>query len=295
MTASLPSMMRTATRPGSSSFRRFRTTKPMPSAWIRQAMSISADRSPPAASARARRRKAAAMPMSPSSIPRATSSTKSSSAPAARIRFRPPPRPPTAACMSRASRTAMRSFRNTPTAMPRLRPSGKAISAICRPAARSADSTVSGNQLYVSGTTQNGNLTAGGAATVANASSSGTDAFVFNLTDSGSSATPDFVSYVGTGSTDKGGAVTVGSDGTIYLTGSTTGTFAGQNRNVASVSNQFAAVSDAQTAASTGHTSSAASTDNRQAPASPSTQAARAFWMHSACRAAPSRSTSRSI
>ncbi|MGZ5987441.1 MAG: beta strand repeat-containing protein [Rhizomicrobium sp.] len=101
--------------------------------------------------------------------------------------------------------------------------------------------TVSGNQLYVSGTTQNGNLTAGGAATVANASSSGTDAFVFNLTDSGSSATPDFVSYVGTGSTDKGGAVTVGSDGTIYLTGSTTGTFAGQNRNVASVSNQFAA------------------------------------------------------
>ncbi len=101
--------------------------------------------------------------------------------------------------------------------------------------------TVSGNQLYVSGTTQNGNLTAGGAATVANASSGGSDAFVFNLTDAGSSATPDFVSYVGTGSTDKGGAVTVGSDGTIYLTGSTNGTFAGQTRNIASVSNQFAA------------------------------------------------------
>ena len=101
--------------------------------------------------------------------------------------------------------------------------------------------TVSGNQLYVSGTTQNGSLTAGGAATVVNASSGGTDAFVFNLTDAGSTATPDFVSYVGTGATDKGGAVTVGSDGTIYLTGSTNGTFAGQSRNIASVSNQFAA------------------------------------------------------
>jgi hypothetical protein len=101
--------------------------------------------------------------------------------------------------------------------------------------------TVSGNQLYVSGTTQNANLTAGGAATVANASSGGSDAFVFNLTDNGSSAAPDFVSYVGTGSTDKGGAVTVGADGTIYLTGTTTGTFAGQTRSTANVNNQFAA------------------------------------------------------
>ena len=192
-------------------------------------------------SARARRRKAAAMPMSPSSIARATSSTKSSSARAARIRFRPPPRPPTAACMSRASRTATRSFQNTPMAMPRLPPVWQSDLGDLQAGGAIGGLTVSGNQLYVSGTTQNGNLTAGGAATVANASSSGTDAFVFNLTDSGSSATPDFVSYVGTGSTDKGGAVTVGSDGTIYLTGSTTGTFAGQNRNVASVSNQFAA------------------------------------------------------
>jgi hypothetical protein len=34
--------------------------------------------------------------------------------------------------------------------------------------------------------------------------------------------------------------VTVGSDGTVYLTGSTTGTFAGQTRNIANVSNTFA-------------------------------------------------------
>jgi hypothetical protein len=100
--------------------------------------------------------------------------------------------------------------------------------------------TVSGNQVYVSGTTQNANLTAGGAASIANANSGGTDAFVFNLTDAGTSASPSFVSYVGTGSTDKGGAVTVATDGTIYLTGTTNGTFAGQTRNIASVSNQFA-------------------------------------------------------
>ena len=101
--------------------------------------------------------------------------------------------------------------------------------------------TVSGNQVYVSGTTQNANLTAGGAATVANAASGGSDAFVFNLTDQGTTAAANFVSYVGTGAQDKGGAVTVGGDGTIYLTGSTTGTFAGQTRNIDNVSNSFAA------------------------------------------------------
>ncbi len=100
--------------------------------------------------------------------------------------------------------------------------------------------TVSGNQVYVSGTTQNANLTAGGAATIAGASSGGSDAFVFNLTDQGATAAANFVSYVGTAAQDKGGAVTVGGDGTIYLTGSTTGTFAGQTRNIANVSNSFA-------------------------------------------------------
>ncbi|MEJ0027512.1 MAG: hypothetical protein WDN01_15920 [Rhizomicrobium sp.] len=100
--------------------------------------------------------------------------------------------------------------------------------------------TVSGNQVYVSGTTQNANLTASGAATVANASSGGSDAFVFALTDQGTTAAANFVSYVGTAGQEKGGAVTVGGDGTIYLTGSTTGTFAGQNRNIANVSNSFA-------------------------------------------------------
>jgi hypothetical protein len=100
---------------------------------------------------------------------------------------------------------------------------------------------VSGNQVYISGTTQNGTLTAGGAATVANASSGGSDAFVFNLTDNGTSDTPNYVSYVGTASNDTAGALTVGSDGTVYLAGTTKGTFAGNIRTVSNVDNAFVA------------------------------------------------------
>jgi hypothetical protein len=99
--------------------------------------------------------------------------------------------------------------------------------------------TVSGNNVYVSGTTSNTALNAGGAASIANASSGSTDAFVFNLTDNGASATANSVSYVGTGANDRGGAVTVGPDGTVYLTGTTTGTFAGQTRTVAGTNNAF--------------------------------------------------------
>ncbi|HEX4370438.1 MAG TPA: hypothetical protein VH019_03745 [Rhizomicrobium sp.] len=108
-----------------------------------------------------------------------------------------------------------------------------------------ASMTVSGSQVYVSGTTSNGNLTAGGQASVANAATGGTDAFVFNLTDNGSSATPDFVSYVGTSASEQGGAVTVGPDGTIYLAGTTTGTLPGQTRSIQNTSNAFAAALNA--------------------------------------------------
>ncbi len=105
--------------------------------------------------------------------------------------------------------------------------------------------TVSGGQVYVSGSTSNANLTAGGEASVASASSGGMDAFVLNLTDNGATASANQVSYVGTGLGDQGGAVTVGPDGTVYLAGSTMGTFAGQQRNVANVSNAFAAALNA--------------------------------------------------
>jgi hypothetical protein len=100
--------------------------------------------------------------------------------------------------------------------------------------------TVSGGKVYVSGTTSNGNLTAGGQASIATASTGGTDAFVFALTDNGASVSADHVSYVGTSASEQGGAVTVGADGTVYLTGSTMGTFAGQQRNIQNVTNAFA-------------------------------------------------------
>ncbi len=99
---------------------------------------------------------------------------------------------------------------------------------------------VSGNQVYVSGTTSNANLTAGGQASIASASTGGTDAFVFNLSDNGSTSTANHVSYIGTSASDKGGAMTVGPDGTIYLAGTTSGTFTGQQRSMANVSNAFA-------------------------------------------------------
>ena len=99
---------------------------------------------------------------------------------------------------------------------------------------------VSGSNVYVSGTTSNGNLTAGGQAGIATASTGGTDAFVFAMTDNGASATAQHVSYVGTSASDQGGGLSVGPDGTVYLTGTTMGTFAGQQRNIQNVTNAFA-------------------------------------------------------
>lgn len=100
---------------------------------------------------------------------------------------------------------------------------------------------VNGDQIYVSGTTSNTNLTAGGQASIATPSTGGTNAFVFNLTDQGTSATANDVSYVGNDGSTQAGAVTVGPDGTVYLVGSTTGTFQGSSRTVTSAQNMFAA------------------------------------------------------
>src|SRR5260370_14248056 len=91
--------------------------------------------------------------------------------------------------------------------------------------------TNAGGKVYVSGTTANAALNAGGAASTANASSGGTDGFVFAATDNGASATPDFVSYVGTGSAEQGRGVTV-AGGEIYVTGTTPRTFAGHTLNL---------------------------------------------------------------
>ena len=104
---------------------------------------------------------------------------------------------------------------------------------------------VSGNQIYLSGATTNAALTAGGQANIAHASSGGSDAFVFRLNDAGASASADYVSYVGTSATDTGANLAVASDGTVYLTGTTRGTFAGQTQSFANAPMMFVSALDA--------------------------------------------------
>jgi hypothetical protein len=99
---------------------------------------------------------------------------------------------------------------------------------------------ISGSDIYLSGTTQNASLNAGGAASVVGSASGNSDAFVFKFTDGGASVSADRVTYIGTSGTDKAGDVAVAADGTVYLTGSTMGTFAGQTRQTANVINMFA-------------------------------------------------------
>lgn len=86
---------------------------------------------------------------------------------------------------------------------------------------------ISGGNIYLSGATANASLDAGGAASVANANSGGRDTFVFAASENGAA---DFVSYAGTAATEQAGGVTV-AGGKIYLTGTTTGTFAGEKAN----------------------------------------------------------------
>jgi hypothetical protein len=98
--------------------------------------------------------------------------------------------------------------------------------------------TVAGGKVYVSGSTSNGNLTGGGAS-IASAASGGIDAFVFSATDNGTSVSSNTVTYIGTSGTDTAGEVTVAADGTVYVSGTTTGTFAGAQRTVQNVNNAF--------------------------------------------------------
>ncbi len=94
---------------------------------------------------------------------------------------------------------------------------------------------ISGNQIYLAGTSSG--VTGTGAQAVN--SPSGMDAFVMGVTDNGTGATAGNLTYVGTGASDSAGALTVGTDGTVYLVGSTTGTFSGQSRTVAGTQNMF--------------------------------------------------------
>ncbi|MBI3676312.1 MAG: hypothetical protein HY243_06810 [Proteobacteria bacterium] len=98
---------------------------------------------------------------------------------------------------------------------------------------------VKNGQVTLSGSTRNASLDAGGTASIVNASSGNMDAFVFRLADNGSSSAANYVSYIGSAGTDTAGSVAVANDGTVYLSGTTTGTLAGQTRTVAGTNNLF--------------------------------------------------------
>jgi hypothetical protein len=99
--------------------------------------------------------------------------------------------------------------------------------------------SVKDGKIYVSGTTSNANLNA---TTVAGtAASGGTDAFLFSATDEGAVADNAKLTFLGTAVNDKGAALTIGSDGTVYVAGTTSGTFAGNSTIEKNTTNMFVA------------------------------------------------------
>src|SRR5262249_20574877 len=85
---------------------------------------------------------------------------------------------------------------------------------------------VDNGKVYVSGTTTNNDLTAGGEATVAGAYGGGAGGFVAGIDDAGASAAAKFLSYVGTSGNDSGANVVV-NNGEIYVAGGTNGSLTG--------------------------------------------------------------------
>jgi len=85
---------------------------------------------------------------------------------------------------------------------------------------------IDGTSVYVAGSTDNAALTAGGQASIATAHSGGSDGFVMKIADSGTTASADFISYVGTSGNDSVTGVAV-ADGAVYVSGSTNGSLSG--------------------------------------------------------------------
>ena len=85
---------------------------------------------------------------------------------------------------------------------------------------------VDGTSVYVAGSTDNAALTAGGQASIATAHGGGSDGFVMKIADSGTTASADFISYVGTSGNDSVTGVAV-AGGAVYVSGSTNGSLSG--------------------------------------------------------------------
>ena len=86
--------------------------------------------------------------------------------------------------------------------------------------------SVAGTEIYISGSTLSGSLNGG---TVSRSYSGGKDGFVTKLSDSGSGFSADWTAYLGTASTDSIAGIEV-SGGSVYVAGTTGGTFSGETR-----------------------------------------------------------------
>ncbi len=87
---------------------------------------------------------------------------------------------------------------------------------------------VSGTDVFIAGTSDNGAFT-GGAATVAQAAQGARDGFVLKLTDQGTGVTADTISFLGTTADDEIRDIEVG-NGAVYVAGATRGDISGLGR-----------------------------------------------------------------
>lgn len=85
---------------------------------------------------------------------------------------------------------------------------------------------VDGGSIYVAGSTDNAALTAGGQASIVAPHGGGSDGFVMKIADSGTTASADFISYIGTSGNDSVTGVAV-AGGAVYVSGSTNGALNG--------------------------------------------------------------------
>ncbi len=100
---------------------------------------------------------------------------------------------------------------------------------------------VDGSDIYVAGSTLSGSLSGGA---VSNAYNGAKDGFVTKLNDGGGSFSADWTSYLGTSATDSLSGIAV-SNGEVYVSGTTFGTFSGENK--IGVSDGFTAKIDGAT------------------------------------------------
>lgn len=106
-----------------------------------------------------------------------------------------------------------------------------------------SDIIVDGTDIYVSGTTLNGSLNGGN---VIDGYNGGRDGFITKLNDNGGGIVSEWTTYVGTNSSDTVSGISL-SNGSVFLTGTTSGTLSGENKT--GVSDSFTAKIDATSGA----------------------------------------------